>query len=633
MTRLASLSMFACCVLLVHSPAVVHAAATIEGEIAEVTLYRGQAQVTRRVPLEGSAGRMEVVVAKLPEQIVPNSLFAEGGDAVEVRAVRFRTRAVGEEPREELRAIDKELLTAQQQLALAQKRQALLVKRTEYLAKLEGFVAPTAQSDLTKGVLDAEALERLTTFAFAQHETIATEEITLAEEVRVRNEEIELLQRKRGEITAGAAQTIREAVLFVQKQNDAPAEVRLSYLVNDCGWSPSYVMRASADGGEVKVEYNALIRQLSGEDWNDVALTLSTASPTLSAAGPGLAPLHVKLATNAVMNQSAPAAANAHANSDDPFGTPQQQIAFPGGKASKSQVQNRIEGLRSQRYEFNNAIGNAGNYADVNRFSWNLNDVAGSYQLLEFNCPMSVLRSETINDGNGPSLTYELGTGVSLASRTDQQMVRIMQTAMESQLYHTAVPVLTPHVYREAELKNTSDNDLLAGPMTAYLDGRFVGQGELPTVARGEKFVVGFGANPQLRARRELVDKSDSTQGGNRETRLEYRLVVENFSDEPTPVRVIDRLPHAEDGADIRVTLGETSDKLSEETLYLRNERPMGLLRWDIEVPADAAGETARLITYKYGVEYDRKFVVSLPAATEKLQEEFEQLQRGRQKR
>ena len=623
--------------MLFQVAAIGRAAATVEGQIAEVTLYRGQAQVTRRVPLEGAAGRMEIVVAKLPEQIVPNSLFAEGGDAVEVRAVRFRTRAVGEEPREELRAIDKELLTAQQQLALAQKRQALLVKRTEYLAKLEGFVAPTAQSDLTKGVLDAEALERLTTFAFAQHETIATEEITLAEEVRVRSEEIELLQRKRGEITAGAAQTIREAVLFVQKQNDAPAEVRLSYLVNDCGWSPSYMMRASADGGEVKVEYNALIRQLSGEDWNDVALTLSTASPTLSAAGPGLAPLHVQLATEARVNQSAalPANAPAPAGNFDPFGeAPQQASSAMGmGRASKSQVQNQIEGLRSQRYEFNNAIGNAGNYADVNRFSWNLNDVAGSYQLLEFNCPMSVLRSETINDGNGPSLTYELGTGVSLASRTDQQMVRIMQTAMESQLYHTAVPVLTPHVYREAELKNTSDNDLLAGPMTAYLDGRFVGQGELPTVARGEKFVVGFGANPQLRARRELVDKSDSTQGGNRETRLEYRLVVENFSDEPTPVRVIDRLPHAEDGADIRVTLGETSDKLSEETLYLRNERPMGLLRWDVEVPADAAGETARLITYKYGVEYDRKFVVSLPAATEKLQEEFEQLQRGRQKR
>lgn len=624
MTRLAPSLALACCFSLLQLPSLAGAANPVEGRVSAVTLYRGQAQVTREVPIEGAAGRLEVVVSKLPEQIVPNSLFAEGGDGVEIRAVRYRTRAVGEEPREEVRKLDDEILAAQQELDLTTKRQALLVKRTEFLAKLEGFVAPTAQSDLTKGVLDAEALERLTTFSFTQLETIAKEEVDLAKQARVLNERLQLLARKRNEITAGAAQTLREAVLFVQKKAEAPAEIRLSYLVNQCGWSPSYVMRASADRREVQVEYSALIQQLSGEDWNDVELTLSTASPTLSAAGPGLAPLHVTLATGEQ-------AASIQAANAPPSGGPNLQL--PILNASKSQVQDRISGLRSQRSEYSQAIGNAGNFVDVNRYSWGLNDVAGSYQLLELGCPISVLRGESFSDDNGPSLSYSLGNGVSLASRTDQQMVRIMRTAVASQFYHTAAPVLTPHVYREAELKNTSEHDLLAGPMTAYLDGRFVGQGELPTVARGERFVVGFGADPQLRARRELVNRTESTQGGNRETRFEYRLVVENFGDAPASVRIVDRLPHAEEGADIRVTLGKTSDELSDDPLYLREERPMGILRWDVEVPADAAGESARLITYDYGVEYDRKFVVSLPATKETLQQEFEQLQRDRQKR
>lgn len=611
------------------------ASSAIEGRVTEVTLYRGQAQITRTVPIEGAAGRLEVVVSNLPEQIVPNSLFAEGADAVEIRAVRFRTRAVGEEPREEVRKLDDEILAAQQELDLATKRQALLVKRTEYLAKLEGFIAPTAQTDLAKGVLDAEALERLTTFDFAQHETIATEEVELAKQARTINERLELLNRKRAEITAGASQTIREAVLFVQKQAETPTEIRLSYLVSNCGWSPSYAMRAAADGKQVRVEYNALIQQLSGEDWNDVDLTLSTASPALSAAGPGLAPLHVMLASDAINDPfGASVAANAPINEGQQ--SPQQADLFFGRGLSKSQVLGKLEGLQSQKLEYSNAVGNAGNFVDVNRFSWNLNDVASNYQQLELNgdaTTLSVLRSEANGDSDGPSLSYRLGSGVSLASRTDQQMVRIMQTDMESQFYHVAVPVLTSYVYREAELKNTSDEDLLAGPMTAYLDGRFVGKGELPTVARGQKFVVGFGANPQLRARRELVDKSDSVQGGNRETRFEYRLVVENFSDQPTPIRVIDRLPHAEHGADIRITLGETSDKVSDDKIYVREEQPMGLLRWDVEAPADAAGEAARLITYKYAVEYDRKFVVSVPSSKDTLQEEFERLQRDRQKR
>jgi hypothetical protein len=619
----------ACGLALAFATTPVHAAAA-EGRVTEVTLYRGQAQVTRTVPVEGAAGRVEVVVGNLPEQIVPNSLFAEGGDAVEIRAVRFRTRAVGEEPREEVRALDKQILDTQQQLELAQKRQALLVKRTEYLAKLEGFVAPTAQSDLTKGVLDAEALERLTSFTFAQHDTIATEEVQLANQIRELGEQIELLNRQKAELTAGASQTIREAVVFLQKTAEAPAEIRLNYLVGNCGWSPSYTMRAGGDRKQIRVEYNALIHQLTGEDWNDVELTLSTATPALSASGPGLAPFRVTLSADPGVN---PNAANMPAQGD---GEGQQSQAFYGRGMSKSQVIDQLADLNNKRTEFGAAINNASNFADVNRLSWDLNTFACSVQQLELNgdaTTLGVLRSEGADQRDGPSLSYKLGSGVSLASRSDQQMVRIMQTDMDSQFYHVAVPVLTPYVYREAELKNSSDEDLLAGPMTAYLDGRFVGQGELPTVARGQKFVVGFGANPQLHARRELVNRDDKIQGGNRETHFKYRLVVENFSSEPTSVRVIDRLPHAENGEDLRVTLLDPSIAISDDKLYQRDERPLGLLRWDVEVPADAAGEDARLIDYTYTVEYDRQFVVSSPSSKQSQQEEFERLQRERQKR
>jgi hypothetical protein len=417
----------------------------------------------------------------------------------------------------------------------------------------------------------------------------------------------------------------------VQKNADAPGEIRLNYLVGNCGWSPSYTMRAEGDRKKVRVEYNALIHQLTGEDWNDVQLTLSTASPALSASGPGLAPFHVTLSADPDPQQPAGSAA---ANQSAPSQQAQGDL-FYGRGLSKSQVVDQLANLNSQRTEFGAAVNNASNFADTNRLSWDLNVFSCSMQQLELNgdaTTISVLRGGDAEERGGPSLSYKLSAGVSLASRSDQQMVRIMQTAMDSQFYHVAVPVLTSYVYREAELKNSGDEDLLAGPMTAYLDGRFVGQGEIPTVARGQKFIVGFGADPQLRARRELVDKSDSVQGGNRETRFEYRLTVENFADAPATIRLMDRLPHGEDGADLRIALGDASEPISEDKLYQRKERPMGLLRWDIEAPANVAGEDSRLITYKYAVEYDRQYVVSTPSSKEALQEEFERLQRERQK-
>ena len=78
----------------------------VTGKVSHVTLYRGQALVTRTLPIEGEQGNLEVIVTDLPEQILPGSTFAEGDEGIEVRAVQYRNRAVGEEPREEVRALD-----------------------------------------------------------------------------------------------------------------------------------------------------------------------------------------------------------------------------------------------------------------------------------------------------------------------------------------------------------------------------------------------------------------------------------------------------------------------------------------------------------------------------------------------
>ena len=241
---------------------------------------------------------------------------------------------------------------------------------------------------------------------------------------------------------------------------------------------------------------------------------------------------------------------------------------------------------------------------------------------------------EAVESRDGPSLAYRIAAPVSLASRSDQQMVRIFETTLPGKFHHVATPILTSYVYREAELTNDSDQDMLGGPITVYLDGSFVGRGEVPTVARGQMFVVGFGADPQLRAKRELADKNDRIQGGNRMLTFTYRLIVENYKTQPVQLSLFDRLPHTGRTAEVEIQLGDLEEPLSEDKLYQRVERPKGILRWDIEVPASAVGETARQVQYTYSAEFDRQFELSAATAdVPEQQREFEQLQRARSKR
>jgi hypothetical protein len=141
-------------------------------------------------------------------------------------------------------------------------------------------------------------------------------------------------------------------------------------------------------------------------------------------------------------------------------------------------------------------------------------------------------------------------------------------------------------------------------------------------------FVPGFGADPQLRARRELIAKTESVQGGNRELTFKYRLIVENYKDEAVPVRIYDRLPQCDDSVDIRLTLGDMTDPIDDDVLYQRRERPKGILRWEITVPAGAIREKARTVEYSFSVEFDRSFQLTTPGGTEMQQQrEFEELQ------
>ena len=78
-----------------------------------------------------------------------------------------------------------------------------------------------------------------------------------------------------------------EGILF--RFYDGDGAIQLSYVVRSCGWSPAYTFRSGADRKDVGVECSGLIHQMTGEDWTGVKLTLTTASPSLSACGPGLA--------------------------------------------------------------------------------------------------------------------------------------------------------------------------------------------------------------------------------------------------------------------------------------------------------------------------------------------------------
>src|SRR5687767_7743364 len=72
MSRFAAVLIVPALVLGLFAP-VAPAADPVKGNVVQVTLYRGQALVTRVVPIDGKAGNQEIVVSELPEQVIGES--------------------------------------------------------------------------------------------------------------------------------------------------------------------------------------------------------------------------------------------------------------------------------------------------------------------------------------------------------------------------------------------------------------------------------------------------------------------------------------------------------------------------------------------------------------------------------
>lgn len=90
---------------------------------------------------------------------------------------------------------------------------------------------------------------------------------------------------------------------------------------------------------------------------------------------------------------------------------------------------------------------------------------------------------------------------------------------------------------------------------------------QLPLVAIGESFIVGFGTDPQLQVQRQLVEKSRIMQGGHQVLKFEQRILLSSFKQEAVKVQLWDRLPKGENES-LNVSLGKVAPDISRSIIY-----------------------------------------------------------------
>ncbi len=594
-----------------------------ESSLSDVTVYQGTALVTRAVTVPQGAGPAEVVVTPLPGRVVPSSLYTEGGDGLRVLSTRLRARALREDLRDAVR--DKEQEVRALQLA-GQKLQAELEATrldTELLKKLEDFLAGTARNLGDQGRFESTPITEMLDYLMATRAAKAEATTDLQEQIRGNAESLSFAERERAELSSGSVKTAFDAVILVDRGAAGGGPVRLSYLVGGASWRPQYRVRSGADAaGPVRLEYLAAVSQQSGEDWNGVRLTLSTAQPALNAAPPDLVPLAITVrpvedGETAMVARKSPGMVGMGGMGGGMGGMGGDMSGMMGGMGSAPGAV-PAAGLSLEQY-----AAQASQFRGQAQTVLNRNDLQAGGQLLNAAAAFDQARELLARDddekakpdgepevaADGPTVSFPMPGTASIPSRADSLMVELKRLELPASYFDKAVPVLSPRVYRLARLTNSSGTVLLPGEATMYAGTDFVGRMSLPLVADGEPFTVGFGVDPQVQVHRRLMQKTRAQQGGNQVHTYEFRISVRNFRAQPVPLEVWDRLPRAAD-QDVAVNLVSTEPALSTDSGYLRNARNDNLLRWDLTVEPTAPEAVPQTISYQFRLEFAREMTI-----------------------
>jgi uncharacterized protein (TIGR02231 family) len=166
-----------------------------------------------------------------------------------------------------------------------QSRKTVLEEKREFFRRLSigGDHQPALSPDELKKLYELYSEELA---------AIATGLLDLDLADRKLNPEIERIQQELSQLSQKKEQ--RQVFVSVQSRTGGDLRVELRYMVPNASWAPIYEARVDTENGNVSLQYDAMVRQRTGEDWTDARLTVSTAHPDKNGQMPELAPDYLR---------------------------------------------------------------------------------------------------------------------------------------------------------------------------------------------------------------------------------------------------------------------------------------------------------------------------------------------------
>jgi uncharacterized protein (TIGR02231 family) len=541
-------------VLLLSLLPVALSAAPVNSTISAVTVYTDRAVVTRTASVDLPGGTTELVFANLPQALNERSLQVSGRGTAQalILDVSAKQTYVDFTPNTRVKELEDQLKALGKQVRGLDDHAGLLQTQGTMLDRMEAALFAPPTKDVPRPDLNqfTSSLNYLT----EQKAKLVTERAALDEQREELQNKINTAQAQLNELRGTGGRGYKTVTVRVSAPQAGNLDVALSYAVPGASWAPSYDARVLSTEHAVALGYFGIVRQSTGEDWKDIALTLSTARPGLGGAAPVLTVWNIDVFNPILLREKAEYDKRRDLNFKAmKENAPAPALAFAGAVNMQTFTTDAVLEMKDAE-----------------------------------------LASATI-EAAATSASFKIGVSSSVPSDNSPQKVPITAVKLAADPEYLTVPKRLATAYLTAKVANSSDFPLLAGAMNVFLDGTFVATSALRTVMSGEKFDLALGADEGISVKHKRVNKftedTGLTNSGKRIT-YEYLITIQNNKKTAERVIVADQIPISRNEKIVvrQLTPSPGEVKPTDE----------GSLKWTLDLKP---GEK-RELTVKFTIEY-----------------------------
>jgi uncharacterized protein (TIGR02231 family) len=551
----------------------------VESHITGVTVYPDRARVTREAAVELPPGAHRLAIQGLPTWLDRGSVQARLADssAGEILDVSIRKDYFSQATDADVRAAEEAVLELTDALAALEDELHVLERQAEQVNAITQFNVEKLPRDAATRDIPIEHYEKLVDFVATQLTDVAEAKRAIARRRRAQEPELAARQGRLNELREKNRLVQHSVVIAVTAGQAMTTTLRVTYQLPGATWEPVQEARIR-EGKEVEWFSYANITQTTGEDWEDVRVSLSTQSPEKTVSIPELQALLVgRENTGRIFQQ---------AGKVDSFNAAQND------------------------YQANNWIRNTFSYTEAQKAEYKVRAVT------QGDTEDRMQQIFTRLQKRGTTAIYQADGAWTI--RTDGHPVRaaISSRRMTGRQELVAAPEISLNATRTLHLTNEAEVPILPSKVSLYLDGAFIGTTELDFVGTGESFALFSGLVDTLLLSRTLDhDRSELTRGRKQnKLKVAFVIQVENSGEEPVSVRLADRIPVSDD-RDIHVTQVKIKPAAAPDH--------EGLALWEIDIAPKATEELQISYTMTYPADLAATGSKSLgvPSAVEQIQD------------